>query len=146
MQVKFRIHLITKRKQMIPGLCPEMGQNRLTFPVRLEVAVDRGGLDLTPSAGASVHRKGCRRVAKRVQVMGPRAHGDVDTLGVITRTLHGQQARGTWIHGHVVVFGVGAVGTAYERFPWLGGKRDTAVTSKKRQEGVENLYTREDKS
>ena len=34
------------------------GETGLTLPVRFEVAVDRGWLDLTPSAGASVQREG----------------------------------------------------------------------------------------
>ena len=44
----------------IPEECLELGWgNRgLTLPVRFEVAVDRGWLDLTPSAGASVQREG----------------------------------------------------------------------------------------
>lgn len=93
----------------VPGHCPEMGRRRggLTFPVWFEVAVNRGRLDLTPSAGASVHRKGCRGVAKGVKVMGPWAHGDVEALGIITCSL--QQGGGTWIHGHVVVFRIAAI-------------------------------------
>ena len=44
----------------VPEEYPELGWgNRgLTLPVRFEVAVDRGWLDLTPSAGASVQREG----------------------------------------------------------------------------------------
>ena len=44
----------------VPEECRELGWgNRgLTLPVRFEVAVDRGWLDLTPSAGASVQREG----------------------------------------------------------------------------------------
>lgn len=96
------------------------GESGLTFPVRFEVAVDRGWLDLTCSAGASVHRKGGRGVAKWVEVMGTWAHGDVDTLGIITCSLHGQEGGGTWIHGHIVVFGIGAIRSAHNCFPWLG--------------------------
>lgn len=87
----------------------DRAQSGLTFPVRFEVTVDGGWLDLAPSIGASVHRKGCGGVAKRVEVMWSRTHGDVDTLGIITCSLHGQQAGGTWIHGHVVVFRIGAI-------------------------------------
>ena len=39
----------------------------------------------------------------------PGAHGDVDTLGVITGSLQSQQGGGAWVHGHVVVLGIGAV-------------------------------------
>lgn len=97
--------------QTAPGRCPETGPGKsgLTFAVRFEVAVDGGWLDLTPPAGASVHGKGCRGVAERVKEMGPWAHGDVDALGVVTGSLRGQQDGGAGIHGHVVVFGIGAV-------------------------------------
>lgn len=68
--------------QTAPGRCPEMGPGKigLTFAVRFEVAVDGGWLDLTPPAGASMHRKGCCRVAEGVKEMGSWAHGDVDAL------------------------------------------------------------------
>lgn len=110
--------------QIAPGHCTEKGQGKSgrTFPVRFEVAVDGGRLDLTPPAGASVHRKGCRGVAKRVKVMGPWAHGDVDTLGIVACSLHGQQGGGAWIHGHIVVFGIDAIRSAYECFPRLRGR------------------------
>lgn len=68
--------------------------------------------------------------------MGPRAHGDVDTLGTITCSLQSQQGGGAWIHRYVVVFGMGAIRSAYNCFPWLGVKRNTAVTSDRKQEGV----------
>lgn len=67
----------------------DRGKRRLTFPVRLEVAVDRGWLDLAPSAGAPMHRKGCGGVAKSLKVMGSWTHGDVDTLGIVTCPLRG---------------------------------------------------------
>lgn len=76
-----------------------------------------GWLDLTPLAGALVHRKSYRRVAKLIKVMGLWAHGDVDTLGIISCSLHGQQCGGTWIHGQVVVFGIGAIQSAYKCLP-----------------------------
>lgn len=106
----------------------------LTFPVRFEVAVDWGGLDVAPSAGASVHRKGCRGVAKRVKVMGPWAHGDVGALGMVTSSLHGQQAGGAWVHGHVVVLRIGAIRSAHSCFPWLRVRRYTAVTRDRKQQ------------
>lgn len=126
-----------------------MGQrkSRLTFPVRFEVAVDRGWLDLSPSAGASVHRKGCRGVAKRVKVMGPWAHGDVDTMGIIACSVHGQQGGGTWIHGHVVVFRTGAIRSAYKRFSWLGGTVKEIWLSLARRNKMEvRIYIRGKKS
>lgn len=94
-----------------PGRRPEMGpgKSELTFAVGFEVAVDRGWLDLTPPAGASMQRKGCGGVAERVEEMGSWAHGDVGALGVVACSLQGQQGGGAGVHGHVVVFGVGAV-------------------------------------
>lgn len=85
------------------------GKSRLTFPVGLEVAIDGGWLDLTSSAGASMDRKGSGWVAKWVKVMGPWAHGDVDTLGIVPCSFHSQQGRRTWVHGHVVVIRAGTV-------------------------------------
>lgn len=147
LQVKSRTHLITKGMRRVPGLRREVGKSGLTFPVRFEVAVDRGWLDLTRSAGASVHRKGYRRVAELVKVMGPWAHGDVDTLGIITCSLHGQQGGGTWIHGHVVVFGIGAVRSAYKCFPWLGGRvKEIQLSLARRNKREVRIYIQGKKS
>ena len=47
-------------ERTVPEECSELGwgNSGLTLPVRFEVAVYRGWLDLTPSAGASVQREG----------------------------------------------------------------------------------------
>lgn len=105
-----------------------LGKSGLTFPVRFEVPVHRGWLDLAAAAGASVQRKGSGWVAQSVKVMRPWAHGDVDTLGTVPCSLHGQQGRGAWIHGHVVIFRIGTVRSAQHCLPRLGRRRKATYT------------------
>lgn len=61
-------------------------------------------------------------MAHQVQVMWPRAHWDVEVLGAVTGALRTLQERRAWIHGHVVVFGVRAMGASHSRFVLLGQK------------------------
>lgn len=68
-----------------------------------------GGGWISPSAEPRAER-GLRGVAERVKVVWPRAHGDVDTLGVITSSAsQSQQVEEPGVHGHAVVLGIGAV-------------------------------------
>lgn len=105
----------------------------LTFPVRFEVTVDWWGLDLTQSSvalrhGSSfMHGKGRRGQPHQVKVMRPRAHGNVEILGVVVGFLSVDQGRGTGVHGDVVVLRVGAVGAGHHCLGLLRYKREEVL-------------------
>lgn len=54
--------------------------------------------------------------------MRPRAHGDVEILGIVVGFLGVDQGRGTGVHGDVVVLGVSAVGAGHRCLGLLGDK------------------------
>lgn len=74
-------------RRVLGKLCPQTPI--LTFPVGFEVAVDRWGLDLTQPPVALghgppfMHGEGGRGQSHQVKVMRPRAHGDVEILGIV---------------------------------------------------------------
>lgn len=86
----------------------------LTFPVGLEVAIDRRRCDVAEAAGPVAQRGAAAlaggqrgRETREVKVVRPGAHGDVHVLGTVG--LGGAQRRRAGVHGHVVVVRVAAV-------------------------------------
>lgn len=61
--------------------------------------------------------------------MRPRAHRDVEVLGIVVGFLGVDQGGGTGVHGDVVVLGVGAVGAGDHRLGLLGAQAEGCAVS-----------------
>lgn len=59
--------------------------------------------------------------------MRPRAHGDVEILGIVVGFLGVDEGRGARVHGDVVVLGVGAVGAGHRCLGLLGDKGEDVL-------------------
>lgn len=69
--------------------------------------------------------------------MRPRAHGDVEILGVVVGFLSVDQGRGTGVHGDVVVLGVGTVGTGHHSLGLLWDKWEHIVSNRHHSETLQ---------